>query len=178
MILPLYYFDCTMLRWVQMKSIIVAYDKKRGIGADNDLLWQRDLPADLQHFKELTTGHSIIMGRKTFESIGRPLPNRQNIVVSRSMEPVQGIGVVPSIEEAYAIATDSQVFIIGGAQIYEQTLDSADVILATEVDATFDNATVFFPPINPDLWLETAREHHDPDEFNKYAFDFVTYVRR
>ncbi len=161
-----------------MKSIIVAYDKHMGIGADNDLLWQRDLPADLKHFKELTTGHAIIMGRKTYESIGRPLPNRQNIVVSRSMEPVQGMGVVPSIEEAYKIATDPQIFIIGGAQIYEQTLDTADVILATEVDAIFENATVFFPPINNEVWMETAREHHEADEANKYAFDFVTYVRR
>ena len=161
-----------------MKSIIVAYDKKRGIGADNDLLWQRDLPADLKHFKDLTTGHAIIMGRKTYESIGRPLPNRQNIVVSHSMEPVQGIGVVPSIEDAYEIATDPQIFIIGGAQIYEQTLATADVILATEVDATFENATVFFPFINEDDWMETAREHHEADEANKYAFDFVTYVRR
>lgn len=161
-----------------MKSIIVAYDRKMGIGAENDLLWQRHLPADLKHFKELTTGHPIIMGRKTFESIGRPLPNRQNIVISRSMNPVEGIEVARSLDEAYVLANDPQVFIIGGAQIYDEAMKSADTILATEVDATFDTATVFFPQIPIEEWKETARDHHEADEFNKYAFDFVTYARR
>lgn len=159
-----------------MKSIIVAYDKKRGIGADNDLLWLRDLPADLRHFKEVTTGHPIIMGRNTFESIGRPLPNRQNIVVSHSMKPVEGVDTVGSIEEAYQKANDSQVFIIGGSQIYQQAIGSADEILATEIQAVFDNATVFFPEIQAELWMENSREHHEADEANKYAFDFVRYT--
>lgn len=161
-----------------MKSIIVAYDKHMGIGADNDLLWQRDLPADLRHFKDLTTGHTIIMGRHTFESIGHPLPNRQNIVVSRSMAPTEGIEVVPSLEDAYRVAHDSQIFIIGGARLYKEALDTAEVILATEVDAVFDAATVFFPPISSQLWQEVAREHHDADASNNYDFDFVTYARR
>jgi dihydrofolate reductase len=166
-----------MLLLVQMKSIIVAYDKKRGIGADNDLLWLRDLPADLKHFKDVTSGHPIIMGRKTFESIGRPLPNRQNIVVSRSMQPVDGVDVVISLDEAYQKASEGQVFVIGGAQIYAQAIETADEILATEVQATFDNATVFFPEIDAELWMEHSREHHDADEANKYAFDFVRYTR-
>jgi dihydrofolate reductase len=166
-----------MLRWVQMKSIIVAYDKKRGIGANNDLLWLRDLPADLRHFKEVTTGHPIIMGRNTYESIGRPLPNRQNIVVSRSVESIEGVDVVGSLDEAFQKASDPQMYIIGGAQIYQQAIDSADEILATEVQATFDNATVFFPEIDAELWMEYSREHHDADEANKYAFDFVRYTR-
>ena len=160
-----------------MKSIIVAFDKHMGIGADNDLLWLRDLPADLQHFKDLTSGHAIIMGRKTYESIGRPLPNRQNIVVSQTMDPVQGMGVVGTLDEAYAVAT-SDAYVIGGAQIYNEALASVDQILATEVDETFDNATVFFPAIDLNNWIETAREHHEADEANKYSFDFVTYTRR
>lgn len=160
-----------------MKSIIVAYDKKMGIGADNDLLWQRDLPADLKHFKDLTTGHTIIMGRKTFESIGRPLPNRQNIVVSRTLEPVEGVEIVKSLFDAYNKATDDHVFVIGGAQLYKEAMKSVDEILATEVDATFDNATVFFPYISDNAWIETEFEHHEADEANKYAFDFVRYHR-
>lgn len=160
-----------------MKSIVVAYDKNRGIGADNDLLWLRDLPADLQHFKELTSGHSIIMGRNTFESIGRPLPNRHSIVVSGTMKAGNDFDVARTLDEAYELAV-GDAFIIGGAQVYADALADADVIYATEVDASFDNATVFFPEINLDEWQETAREHHDADERNKYAYDFVTYERR
>ena len=159
-----------------MKTIVVAFDRGNGIGANNDLLWLHDLPADLRHFKDLTSGHTIIMGRKTFESIGRPLPNRQNIVVSRSFEGAEGIEVARSIDEAYSLAK-GDIFVIGGAQIYEEAMSSVDEIKATEVDETFPQATVFFPKIDPELWQETAREHHDADEANKYAYDFVTYAR-
>ena len=160
-----------------MKTIVVAFDKNYGIGANNDLLWLRDLPADLKHFKDLTTGHTIVMGRNTFSSIGRALPNRQNIVVSRSMQKTGGVEIARTLDEAYQLAND-EVFIIGGAQIYAETVKDADVIEATEVQATFDTATVFFPPIDMTLWQEASRESHEKDERNKYAFDFVRYTRR
>lgn len=159
-----------------MRSIVVAYDRHRGIGADNDLLWGRDLPADLAHFKTLTMGKSIVMGRKTFESIGRALPGRQNIVVSRGEYAApDDVLVVPTLEAAYD-AADSDVAIIGGGQIYEHALKDVDIIYATEVDAEFPQATVFFPEISREIWHETSREKHEPDERNKYAYEFVTYV--
>ncbi|MEO6109985.1 MAG: dihydrofolate reductase [Candidatus Saccharimonadales bacterium] len=159
-----------------MKTIVVAFDKKHGIGANNDLLWLRDLPADLKHFKELTTGHTIIMGRNTYNSIGRALPNRQNIVVSHSMDLAEGIELAHSLEEAYDLATQD-IYIIGGAQIYAESLKDADIIEATEVKATFDTATVFFPDIDAEFWQEDFRESHEADERNKYAYDFVRYSR-
>lgn len=160
-----------------MKSIVVAYDRKRGIGADNDLLWQRDLPADLAHFKRLTTGKSIVMGRKTFESIGsRPLPNRQNIVLSSRPTGVDKVLTAHSLEAAYALA-QYDVAVIGGESVFRVALPDVDTIYATEVDAEFPQATVFFPEIAMNEWHETAREHHEADEKNKYAFDFVTYER-
>lgn len=157
---------------------MVAYDKNRGIGADNDLLWGRDLPADLAHFKNLTMGKSIIMGRKTFESIGRALPERQNIVVSRTMASApEGVQVVSTLEAAYAAAT-SDVMVIGGGQIYDQAIDDVDTIYATEVDAEFPAATVFFPEIRFGEWQEVSRERHETDERNKYGYDFVVYARK
>ena len=161
-----------------MKSIVVAYDKNYGIGAHNDLLWQRNLPADLRHFKEITTGHAIIMGRKTYESINRPLPNRQNIVLSRDDEVIEGVEVVHSLDEAYAaVEPGKEAFVIGGGQIFSLAFDTIDRIYATEVEATFDQADVFFPAIDLSVWKETAREHHEADERNLYAYDFVTYDR-
>ena len=158
-----------------MKAIVVAMDKNRGIGADNDLLWQRDLPADLAHFKKLTVGKSIVMGRKTFESIGRPLPERQNIVVSRSGPTgVAGILTAHSLQAAYALA-QYDVVVIGGGHVYKQALDDVDRLYVTYVNAEFPQATVFFPSIDTDKWHEVSREHHDADERNKYAIDFVVY---
>lgn len=160
-----------------MKAIIVAMDDNRGIGADNDLLWQRDLPADLAHFKKLTTGNSIIMGRKTFESIGRPLPNRQNIVVSRKGAiGAEGTLTAASLQTAYVLA-QFDVYVIGGGEIYQQAMDDVDILYVTEVHATFPQAAVFFPEIDTNTWKESSREHHGIDEKNKYAFDFVVYQR-
>lgn len=157
--------------------MVVAYDRQRGIGADNDLLWQRDLPADLAHFKKLTTGKSIIMGRKTFESIGsRPLPNRQNIVLAHTPTGVEKVLTAASLDAAYAIAQYEPV-IIGGESVFREALSDVDTIYVTEVDAEFPQATVFFPEIDMNEWRETAREHHEADEKNKYDFDFVTYQR-
>jgi dihydrofolate reductase len=160
-----------------MKAIVVAMDKKRGIGANGGLLWMRDLPADLAHFKKLTTGNSIIMGRKTFtDDIKKPLPNRENIVVSRTPTAVPGVLTAASLESAYALAR-YPIFVIGGGQIFEQALPDIDKLYVTEVDAEFSEATVFFPEIDRNTWKETAREHHEADENNAYNYDFVTYER-
>ena len=159
-----------------MKAIVAALDRHNGIGADNDLLWQRDLPADLAHFKRLTTGRTIIMGRKTFESIGRPLPERENIVVSSQPTGVKGVLTALSLPAAYALARND-IYIIGGGQIYQQTIDDVDKLYITYVDAEFPQATVFFPQINCQDWVEVSRDHSEADERNKYAFDFVEYER-
>ncbi len=159
-----------------MKAIVVAIDKNNGIGADNDLLWQRDLPADLAHFKKITTGGSIIMGRKTFESIGRPLPNRENIVVSRRPTGVPGVLTAASLTSAYELAR-YPIFVIGGGKVYADAIDDVDTLYVTEVLESFTQATVFFPAIDAAKWKEVSREHHEADEKNKYAFDFVVYER-
>jgi len=160
-----------------MESMVVAYDRNRGVGAENDLLWMRDLPADLKHFKDLTVGKSIIMGRKTFESIGsRPLPNRQNIVLSRRATGVEKVITAGSLQAAYAIA-QFPVVVIGGGSVYREALPDIDIVYATEVDAGFPQATVFFPSLDPKEWEEVAREHREADEKNKYPFDFVKYRR-
>lgn len=162
-----------------MKNIFVAYDKNHGIGAQNDLLWQRSLPADLRRFKDITTGGAIIMGRKTFDSIGRPLPGRQNIVISHDKKEHEGTIAVDSLEAAYdSVESGREVFVIGGGQIYALAMDSVDRIFATEVDGAFDHADVFFPKIDMLIWHETSREHHQSDEQNLYNYDFVIYERR
>lgn len=161
-----------------MKSIIVAYDKHFGIGADNDLLWQRNLPADLKHFKDITDGNAIIMGYNTYRSIGRPLPNRQNIVISHSDESIDGITVVDSLSSAYdAVETGKEIFVIGGGKVFASAIDDVDQIFATEVDAEFKNATIFFPPVDLAIWREVSREKHLADDKNLYNYDFVTYIR-
>lgn len=160
-----------------MKSIIVAFDKNHGIGAANDLLWAHDLPADLRHFKEITTGHTIIMGRKTYESLGRPLPNRQNIVISRDLDEAPGFTIVRDLEAAYKAATSDDIYVIGGGQIYALALETVSKLYVTEVGEMFA-AQVFFPEIEASVWQEVSREHHDKDEANKYDYDFVVYDRR
>jgi dihydrofolate reductase len=162
-----------------MKSIIVAYDRHYGIGANNDLLWQRNLPADLKHFKEVTMSSAIIMGFNTYKSIDRPLPGRQNIVIDHENKPITGIDVVDSLQAAYStVEPGRETFIIGGGQVYASSIDTVDRILVTEVDAVFDNATIFFPVIDSSKWREISREKHLADEQNLYNYDFVTYVRR
>lgn len=155
----------------------MAYDKNRGIGADNDLLWMRDLPADLKHFRKLTLGKSIIMGRKTFESIGsKPLPDRQNIVLSRTPTGVEKVITAGSLAAGYAMA-QYPIVVIGGESIFREALKDVDTIYATEVDASFPQASVFFPELDMNDWREVSRERHEADDENKYAFDFVQYTR-
>lgn len=158
-----------------MRYLLVAYDKNRGIGAENDLLWKRDLKADLKHMKQLTMGHALIMGRKTYESIGRHLPGRQNIVISRTMPATEGIVVVSSLGEAYEAVDREHSFIFGGARVYEEALPYVERIYATEVQAEFPQAQVFFPSIDMDTWHEVSREHYKADGDNKYPYDFVVY---
>ena len=160
-----------------MITLIVAMGKNREIGKENQLLWH--LPKDLKHFKELTSGYPIIMGRKTYESIGKPLPNRTNIVISRKNDWFEeGILIVGSIKEAvkFAKKIDEEVFIIGGGNIYEQTIDLADKLEVTLVDAVLD-ADTFFPKINEKIWQKTNEERHQKDEKNEFDFCFQTYER-
>ncbi len=161
-----------------MKCIVVAYDKNNGIGAKNDLLWQRDLPADLQRFKELTTGQAIIMGRKTYESIGRPLPNRQNIVISREADVFDGAEAATSLEDAYRrVEPGKGIFVIGGGQIYQQSIAIADQVDITRVHHTFE-ADTFFPEIDLNSWQLVFEEFHPKDERHEFDFTFQTYVRK
>jgi dihydrofolate reductase len=164
-----------------MTSIIVAVANNNVIGKDNTLIWH--LPADMRFFKEKTTGHCIITGRKNYESIPekfRPLPNRTNIVITRQKDyEAPGAIVVSSIEEAFAKAKeieDTEIFIIGGAEIYKQTLPLTDRIYLTKINHTFDG-DAFFPELNPEEWLEAARIKGIVDEKNKYEYDFVILER-
>lgn len=160
-----------------MKCLVVAYDKNYAIGKGNDLPWGRKLKADLIRFKALTLGKTVVMGRKTYESIGFALPGRENIVVSRQRLNLPGsIIVVGSVDEAYAAAS-KEIYVIGGATLYEQTLSDVDVVYATEVDVTVDGADTFFPALDDELWRETSRTHRQADAENMYNFDFVTYER-
>ena len=161
-----------------MITIVVAMGLDNEIGADNQLLWH--LPKDLKHFKEMTTDHPIIMGRKTYESIGKALPNRTNIVVSRKKDWFEeGILIVGSIKEAvkFAKKIDEQVFIIGGGNIYEQTLDLTDKLEVTLVQTNM-KADTFFPKIDPKIWNKTEEVCHEKDEKNEFDFCFQTYERK
>jgi len=160
-------------------SIIVATAEKGVIGKDNQLIWH--LPEDLKMFRRLTTGHVIIMGRKTFESIGKPLPNRTSIIISRNTDYlVEGCIVVGSLEEAIEKAKEietEEAFIIGGAQIYALALDMADTVYLTQVHHNFEG-DAFFPVLDTNIWTETERKSFQPDEKHAYAFDFVTLEKR
>jgi len=160
-----------------MTTIVVAMGEKNEIGFENQLLWH--LPKDLKHFKDLTSGHPIIMGRKTYESIGKPLPNRTNIVVSRQKDWFEeGILIVGSIKEAvkFAKKIDDEVFIIGGGNIYEQTVDVTDRLEVTLVKADLQ-ADTYFPKIDPKIWKKVDEVCHEKDEKNQYDFCFQTYEK-
>jgi len=163
-----------------MKSVhaIVAVASDWAIGRQGGLLCH--LPADMRHFKEVTMGHSIVMGRKTFESFPRrPLPGRQNIVITRNPDwQYPGVTVVHSLEDAIGAAATSMVFIIGGAQVYEQALPLVEVLHLTQIHARWASADVYFPALNMDEWLEVEREHHESDHRNAYEFDFITLKKR
>jgi dihydrofolate reductase len=158
-------------------SSIAAIAENNAIGKNNQLLWR--LPADLKHFKEITTGHTVIMGRKTFESVGKPLPNRRNIVITRSNTlNIEKVEVVNSIEQAIALCNqDEEVFIVGGAEIYQAAMDFTNQIYLTVVHANFE-ADTYFPEIDPMIWEQTAVEKHEADEKNPFAYTFSTLIRK
>ncbi len=158
-------------------SIVVAMAENRVIGNNNQLPWH--LPADLRHFKTLTMGKPILMGRKTHESIGRALPGRQNIVVTRQRGyQAEGCMVTLSVDAALAACADAaEVMLIGGAQLYRELLPRSTRIYLTLVHAIIAGDTLF-PAIDPAAWHETARADHPADEKNAYPFSFVTLQRR
>ena len=156
-------------------TIIVATDQQGGIGIANTLPWK--LPEDLAHFKRVTTGHPIIMGRKTFDSIGRPLPNRRNIVITRNHEwHHDGVEAVGSVAEAIALLDGAQGFVIGGAQIYQQALALTETLIITEIGNTYA-CDAFFPELDRAEWQETAREAH-VSTASGLPYAFVTWQRR
>jgi dihydrofolate reductase len=156
-------------------SLIVATDRHNGIGINNTLPWR--LPEDLAFFKRTTTGHPIIMGRKTFDSIGRPLPNRRNIVVTRNPDwSHAGVEVVHSLVQAAALTGDADAFVIGGAQIYAEALPLAMRLFVTEIAADFA-CDAFFPPIDLSQWAETSRQAHHCAN-NGFDYAFVMYQRK
>jgi dihydrofolate reductase len=177
-----------------MISLIVAMDRNRNIGLDGDMPWGKTMRADLKRFRELTSGKSVVMGRKTYESIGQPLPYRSNVILSRSPELASNVRikknleldaaykdtmVLPNIEEFFQLAKLSKIeehFIIGGAQIYEQFMPYADKIYVTKVANYFEGDTKF-PEIAPGKWKITQSSLHPRDEFNPYPYQYITYER-
>ena len=156
-------------------TIVVAISENYAIGKNNQLLWH--MPADLRHFKNITTGHTVIMGRKTYDSVGKPLPNRRNIIITRQDIEIEGCEVVKSVEDALALcANDEEVFIVGGAEIYKLAMNKTDRIYLTIIHHSFD-ADTLFPEIDYLEWRETAREDHQPDEKNKFPYSFITLDR-
>jgi dihydrofolate reductase len=157
-------------------SIVVAMDSNRLIGKDNGLPWH--LPADLAFFKKLTTGNTILMGRKTFDSIGRPLPNRRNIVITRNADiEIAGCEVVNSIEEALSLAQgETEVMVIGGAKLYQQILPIADRLYITQIESEFDGDT-YFPSYNEAEWFQISLDSREPDEDNHHKCHFITLDR-
>ena len=168
------------------KCIIVAIADNNAIGKDNALLWH--ISEDLKFFKRTTMGCPVIMGRKTFESIGRPLPKRLNIVISRGFEAPEGVVVVSSLAEAYAVASspasvipdqigNPRCFVMGGGQIYAQAISDMDRLIVTHVHTVIEDADTFFPPIDPEVWKVADRSEIFHDDESGYDFEFVEYTR-
>jgi dihydrofolate reductase len=154
-----------------MISLIVAYDKNRGIGKDNQLVWKQS--ADLKRFKDITSGKTVVMGRKTFESIGRPLPNRNNIVLTKTRSQIPGVIVISDIEQI----TEKEYFVIGGSEIYKLFIDYVDEIYATLIDCEID-ADSWFPQIDMDNWNIQNQEFYKKDEKNHHDYAFIKFVRK
>ena len=166
-------------------TIIAAVAENRAIGLNGKLLYW--LPADLKRFKALTTGHTIIMGRKTFESLPKgALPNRRNVVLTRSKQTFEGAETFPSLSDALASCNlplkgaggSEDVYIIGGASVYAEALPLADRLCLTEVHDTPAEADAFFPAFNPDEWEVAFREEHETDEKHQFPYNFIDYIRK
>ena len=154
-----------------MINIIVAASLNNVIGKDNKLLWRQS--ADLKRFKELTTGKTVVMGRKTYDSIGKPLPNRRNIVITRQSIEIPGCEVVNSLEEALKL--DNEIFIIGGGEIYQKSIILADKIFFTLIQTEVEGDTYF--PVLGDEWKIESKEVFLKDEKNQFDYQFINYVR-
>ena len=165
-----------------MISIIAAIGKNNELGKRNELLW--NLPADMKHFRDTTKGCTVIMGQKTFESIGNPLPNRRNIVLTQddSFQP-QGVEITHSLDELFKLLEktsdkDKEIFIIGGGQIYKLFIEKADKLYITHVNAEFPDADTFFPEIDKNKWQKMKSEVLNKYVLNKYNLEFAEYVRK
>lgn len=157
-------------------TLLAALGKDRSIGRGNELPWH--LPDDLKRFKALTLDHTLLMGRKTAESLGRCLPNRTNLVLTRSGKvPYKGMLAVSSFEEALKYADQSPLLVIGGGEIYQQALPLANRLRLTYVDAICEGADAFFPEFDLSKWQLCFESHHDKDKHHDYAFKFVDYER-
>jgi len=157
-------------------SLIWAMDRNRLIGRENALPWK--LPADMQWFRKQTMDKPVLMGRKTFDSIGNPLPGRKNIVLSRQADlTIEGCHVVGSLAEARAVAADAEeIMVIGGSEIYGLLLPEADRLYCTEIDAAFDG-DAWFPEFDENVWAQVFNETHEADETNAYPYRFLIYER-
>jgi dihydrofolate reductase len=162
---------------VRPLALVAALDRGRAIGRAGGMPWH--LPDDLKRFKRLTLGKPVLMGRKTAMSIGRALPGRRNLVLTRQAQaPYAHQEIVPSIEAALDLAAGDTLMVIGGGEVYALALPLATHLLLTEIDAQCGDADTFFPHWEPASWRETARAHHAADERHEFAFDFVDYRRR
>ena len=162
-----------------MISIIVATDQRGAIGKDNSLLWR--LPNDMRHFRELTTGHTVVMGRRTFESLPHgALPNRRNMILTTEWGAHFNNCLVYNTLWGALMDTEEEeeVFVIGGGNVYKQALEVADKLYLTLVHHTFPEADTFFPPVDPKVWEEVSRTDVPTDEKNPYPHSFLTYVRK
>lgn len=161
-----------------MISLIAAIGKNNELGKDNTLLWR--LPADMKHFKDTTALHAVIMGRKTFESIGKPLPNRRNVLITRDVNYKQkGVEIVHSLAGALDLFSNQneEIFIIGGAEIYKQAMPIADKLYITHIEAEDGKADSFFPEIIPIVWNEISHAERKKDEKNPFNYIFSVYER-
>lgn len=160
-----------------MITLIAAVAENNALGKDNQLLWH--LPDDFKRFKNITSGHYIVMGRKTFEGFPKPLPNRTHIIITRQKKyPSENCIVVDSLQKAILVCPkDEELFIIGGGEIYTQSIEIADKLDITRVHHTFD-ADTFFPEIDLNTWKLTSTEFHPKDEKHQFDFTFQTYVRK
>ena len=160
-------------------SLIAAIGKNNELGKNNSLLW--NLPKDMEHFRETTRGHAVIMGRKTFESIGKPLPNRRNIIITRDTAySHEDIEVVHSVSEALSLfgKSDEEVFVIGGAEIYIQAITKANKLYITSVDASFHDADTFFPFIDENVWKKVKSIKHPKDAIHSYNIEIQEYMKK
>ena len=163
---------------LMVRNIIVAVADNLAIGKGNDMPWH--ISEDLRYFRRTTSGFPVIMGRNTYLSIGRPLPGRLNIVVSRTSGPIEGVTVVRSLEEAYAVAESASdsCFIMGGAMVYKTAIAEADALYITHVHTVIGDADAFFPEIDPSIWEVSSKTETKTDPETGFEFEFVVYTRK